>query len=282
MIETLLSDYFNKNKKLSLEHKERFYPTQASVFADYGQYKKLHGKCMRAAYYSCMGIPEIEEERKISGLTIMKLGDYIEKMIVDMLSDVGALVESGTKFEIKDYNVFGKLDAIIKVEDEEVGLEVKSIGSNKYAVNSIFGSPWNEPYPKWPHLLQTLVYCYAFRERINKFIILYIRRDTGETKEFTISIIVEKDIIYPVIDGKIDKRYTLSDLLNRYSELQKYLEKSSVPPRDFIKIYPKNIIPQYVKLGILSKKQGENYKTAAFGDRECSWCGYTLLCDRDK
>lgn len=277
-----MGKYFSKNTRLALEHKERFYPTQASVFADYGQYKKLHGKCMRAAYYSCMGIPELEEDRKVSGLTVMKLGDYAEKMILDIMSDIGALVESGTKFEIKNYNVFGKLDAIIKVEDEEIGLEVKSIGSNKYAVNSIFGSPWNEPAPKWPHLLQTLVYCYAFRERISKFIILYIRRDTGETKEFTVSIVSEKDTLYPVIDGKIDKRYTLADLLSRYSELQSYLEKSQVPPRDFIKIYPKSIIPQYVKLGIISKKQSENYKTTPFGDFECRYCGYVNICDRDK
>lgn len=282
MIEELIGEYFQKNTRLNLEHKERMYPTQASVFVDNGAYKKLQGKCLRAAYYSCSGIPELDDERKVTGLTIMKLGDYTEKMILDMMSNIGVLVESGTKFEIKNYNVFGKLDAIVKIDEEEIGVEIKSIGSNKYAVNSIFGSPWSEPTPKWAHLLQTLVYCYAFRERINKFILIYIRRDTGEIKEFTISVIVEGDNIYPVIDGKVEKRYSIGDVLKRYQELQKHLDEATVPQRDFVKIYPKHIIPQYVKVGLLSKRQAETYKTAPFGDFECRYCGYTTICDREK
>lgn len=281
MIRKLIEDYFHRNTKDVTEHRDRLYPTQSSVFVNYGKHKRLHGKCIRAAYYSCSGIPEVEGNNKITSSIVMKLGDYVEKMIIDILSNNGVVVESGTKFEIEKYNIFGKLDAIIKIEDEEIGLEIKSIGSNKYTINEIFGSPWNSPYPKWHHLLQTLMYCYAFRNRINKFVLLYIRRDTGDIKEFTISLIVEKDFIFPVVNGVIDGRYSISDILDRYALLQNYLQEQTVPPRDFIKVYPKSIIPQYIKYGIISKKQAEDYKTSPFGDRECSWCGYNILCERD-
>lgn len=212
---------------------------------------------------------------------IGKIGDYAERMILDMLRSEGALVEPQVKFELPAHNVFGKIDGIVKVEGKEKGLEIKSIGSSKYIVNQIFGSPWSEPTPKWQHLFQTLVYCYAFRERVDEFILLYIRRDTCETKEFVISTFAEGDLIYPVIDGKVDYRFTVNDILERYRLLMQYIEDDKIPERDYVKLYPQDQIPRYVKAGILSKRQAEIYKDAPFGDIECKLCGYADLCDRE-
>lgn len=279
LIEDSLVAYYG-NRDSSREHKERFYPTQSSTFIDYKKYKKLEGKCLRASYYSCLGI-EDASIASINQMVTFSLGDYTELMLLDIFNRTGILVDKGTKFEIEEYKISGKLDAIIKDGEQEVGIEIKSIGSNKWTTNSIFGSPWNKPAPKWQNLFQTLVYCYAFRDRIPYFLLCYIKRDTGERQTFKVAIEPINDKIYAVIDGKIEERYTVNDILDRYMLLAKFIEEESIPPMEYIKEYDKKNIKDYIKVGLLSKKQAENYEIAPFGDYECRFCGYRAQCDKD-
>ncbi len=280
MISELLDAHFISKKQAQQKHLDRLFPTQSSTFIAYPKYKKLEGKCMRAAYYHCMGMEESP------GLTlrnhlIFKMGDYTEKMILDILKEKGDLVEEGTKFFNEQYNISGRLDAIIKHEGKEVGLEIKSIGSNKYAINHIFGSKWNEAFPKWQNLFQTIIYCYVFRDRIDEFIILYIRRDTCETKEFIVSLQPKDGKLYPCIDGKLDERFCVEDILERYSQLSEFIRLGILPPKEYQKIYPANMIQQYLKAGFMSRYMAEKYKTEPFGDINCRFCGYSDLCEQD-
>jgi hypothetical protein len=269
----------------SFEHKDRLYPTSSSVYVDYGKYKKLHGKCTRASYYACNGLLEETSATDIEQLDrrFQQLeGEYAERMILDILDREGILIDKGLKFEIPKYKIFGKLDGIIKEDGKLVGLEIKSVGgNNKFTVNDIWGSQWNKPAPRWQNLFQTLVYCYAFREILDYFTIMYERRDTGERKYFKISIEPVKNKIYPVIDGIVDYRYTINDILDRYTELFKFLEINTPPPTEYMKLYPKEDIDTYVKYGFLSKKQGEKYREEPFGDFECRFCGFRKQCDKD-
>lgn len=283
MIIEIIEDYLKIDlKKETRSHTDRFYPSSASTYINYGKYKKLEGSCLRASYYSCLGTePEDNSnEKNIREL----LGDYTERMLIDIFLEKNMLVDSAVRFELKDYNVHGKLDAIIKKDSKEYGVEIKSIGgNNSWTNNQIFGSIYNTPYPKFNHIFQTLIYCYAFRKTLkNGFILLYIRRDTGDMKEFLITIEQYDKKLYPCIDSKLDMRYTVDELLKRYKILNKYILKSEVPPKEYMDIYPMSEIESYYKLGIISKKQLEKYNVEPFGDFMCRFCEYKNKCKEDK
>lgn len=283
MIQATLQDYFLSKARPPREHKDRFYPTQASTYIDYKTYKKLEGKCMRAAYYHCNAVP-IDSEFSLTTNLIFDIGDYVESMILDKLDKAGILFEKSTKFSIKKYSISGRLDAILidKETGVKTGLEVKSIGSNKYTYQAVYGSRWNKPFPKWQNLFQTLVYCYAFRDTIDKFILLYIRRDTCEIKEFEISLMPKNKKLYACIDGKIDERFCIDDILKRYKMLQGYIEREELPEKEYQPTYKRQDIPTYQKLGVISKWQADKYSEAPFGDFECRYCDYASKCKEDK
>jgi len=282
MIKEIIDAHFKDTKRPPIEHKDRLYPTSASTFINHSKYKKLEGKCLRASYYSCKGIPEDIELSTDRNLA-MKIGEYTENMVLDILKRQGRLIDDGVKFELPKYHVYGKLDAIVTDENgKHCGLEIKSVGSNRYTVGKVWGSQYNpNPYPKWQNLFQTLMYCYAFRGKLDSFILLYIRRDTCEIKEFNISITVVDGKMYPVIDGRVDTRFSINEMLERYQILTAHLEKDIPPQREYVDIYPRADVPKYEKVGLLSKRQVENYIKEPFGDMECKWCGYKKICSGD-
>lgn len=281
MISEILEEYFSEQSRSPYTH-NTVYPTQSSAYINHGSYQKLEGKCMRASFYNCMGIPE-EEEHSLRTQLIFKMGDAAEDMLLALLEKKGVLFDSQTKFLNEKYNISGRTDGILKIKDQKVGLEIKSIGgNNSYAVNAIWGSKWGKAAPKWQNLFQTLVYCYVFRDEIDEFILLYIRRDTCEIKEFVISIQPKDGKMYACIDGVLDERYCVDDILARYGELKTFVDNKELPPREYFKVYPMASIPTYVRLGIISKRQAEKYSQEPFGDFECRYCNYTELCDKNE
>lgn len=280
-IEAAILGHFT-NQRPSHEHKDRLYPTHSSAYITYPKYKKLQGKCLRAAYYSCMGYQE-EVEMNTDRKLVAKLGEYTEEMLLDIFRGQDILVDSAVRFETDKPHISGKLDAIILENEKEVGVEIKSIGgNNKYVIDSIWGNGGMSGYPKWQNLFQTLVYCYAFRERLSHFYIVYIRRDTCERKFFKVSIEPIKGKVYPVVDGKVDWRLTLDEILERYSMLHKYLDSDKLPPAEYIKTYNKEDVPKFAAAGILSARQAASYNQNPFGDFECRYCGYRSRCDKEQ
>lgn len=281
-LEKSINDYFIGKNKTKIVHKDRFYPKHSSVYIDNNKYKKLQGQCLRAAYYSCIGC-DTEDQLNINTSLSTLLGEYTENMLINIYKKQGILIDRSVKFSIDQYNIFGKIDCIILENDSEVGVEIKSLGSNKYNIDLVFGNKYRRPYPKWQNLFQTLIYCYAFRERLKYFYLQYIRRDTCERKTFCISIEPQRDgKIYPVIDGIIDYRFTINELLDRYKLLYSYILKEEVPPMEYIKIYDKEKLDTYLKIGFLTKKQIDMYNYEPFGDFQCKYCEYRKICDGEK
>lgn len=271
-----ISNYISIRSNKSKEH-NKYYPSQASCYISYNRYKKLYGKCLRASYYSCIGVKE-ESQYTLAAF----LGDDVEKSITKIYKANNILVDIDIKFEIEKYKISGKLDAIILENDKEVGVEIKSIGSNKFNNDTIFGIGNKKGFPKWNHLFQTLIYCYALRERLSYFYIHYIRRDTAENKIFKISIAPNKDgKIYPVIDGTIDYRFTINDLLDRYELLDFYVSNNKIPKKEFIETYSLDDINSMSELGLFSEKQMELYKRSPFGSIECKYCSFKNQCKED-
>jgi hypothetical protein len=283
MIDKQIEIYTLNNKREDIEHIGKYYPVYASCNLIINKSKghtKVHGMCMRAAYYSCIGLSEstINTNRMIA----RKLGDYTEYMLLSVLDKNGSMVEKGVKFINETHNISGKLDAIIKVDDIESGVEIKSIGSNKWTVSEIFGSQWNKAKPKIEHLLQCIVYLNCFIGRLDKFYLVYIRRDTGEIKEFEISLALIDGILYPTVDGIILYELNSKNIFDRYIKLHEYLTNNQVPPRDYNFIYSQDYAKELYEDGFLSKFMYNKHLETPIGDFQCFGCGHRDICIKDK
>ena len=275
MLNNIIEEYLDNSNREPREHKDRFYPTQSSCYINFPKYKRLYGKCLRAAYYSCIGIKEEPSKRLLKSI----FGKYIEKALLDIFSSKGNIKKKKVQFKNEKYNISGELDAILTIEDKDYGLEIKSIGGENYYINSLI---FSNSSPKWQDLFQTIIYCYCFKEELpNGFMLLYVRRDTGETKEFKIQIEPYKGNLIAFIDGRPDLRFTVQDILDRYTLLNKHINIEKTPAREYMQIYPMNLIPDYFKAGILTKKQVEKYNITPFGDNECRFCNYKTACKND-
>lgn len=277
MIQEILETNINQTRK-PVEHKDRFYPIQSSCYITFPKYKKLYGACLRASYYSCIGKEEDASTNIINPLK-RKIGIYIEKMILDDLSRKGNIKSKKVSFTNNKYSISGELDAICLIDGKEYGLEIKSIGGDNYYINSLI---FDNNSPKWQDLFQTIVYSYTFKDTIpNGFILLYIRRDTGQIKEFIIQVEPYGNKLLVIINGKPETRFEVNDILYRYKILKQYVDKEIVPPKDYIQIYNKEDIYRYYKAGAISKKQLEAYGIKPFGDSQCRFCNYKKECEKD-
>lgn len=280
MIDEILDKYFIENKRLGIEHRDKLFVTQASCNKLIAKgLTKLHGCCPRVAYYSCIGLSEkeVKKERSIA----RRLGDYTEMMLLNIFKNAGVLEDKAVKFIVEDINLSGKLDAIVKIDDERIGVEIKSLSSNKWINNHIFGSQWNKPTVKIEHLIQCMVYLYAYIGDINKFYLVYLRRDNGEYKEFLIELALVDNKLYPAIDGVVDYTLNCNDIIDNFKELKKCIDSDTVPKRGYMHLYSKEYAKLLYESKYMTKYMYEKYQESPFGDMECSNCGYKDICIKD-
>lgn len=282
MIKNLLETYFLNNKRLGLEHKDSLYATFAScdkILNNENGITKHQGHCQRAAYYSCNGLGA--SERKLNHSISSKMGDSIEGLLIYIFSKLGVLYEKGVKFSIPKHNVNGRLDAILLYEEKKVGLEIKTLSSSQWTNNKIFGSKWNDPFPKLDHLLQCVVYLYAFLDEIDTFKLLYVRRDNGEIKEFSIQLALIDGILYPTIDGVLYQDINCKNIFEKFDYLNTCLENDTLPKRSYSIEYTDEEIEILYTYNFISKIAYDNFKKRKFGDFECTNCSYRDICIKD-
>jgi hypothetical protein len=282
MILPLIEKHLIDKKRLDIEHKDTFYVTQAScnrIINKKTGLTKLVGCCPRAAYYSCIGMPEnsANRNRELS----RKLGDYTEYMLLNVIKDIGILYDKAVKFTIEDISVNGKLDAIVEIDNEKVGIEIKSLSSNKWTNNHIFGSKWDKPTPKINHLIQCMVYLYAYLGEINNFVLFYIRRDNGDCIEFNIELVLIDGKLYPSINGEVDYTLNCDDIINNFKILKELLDNDIIPMRGFHIEYTPEYAKELYLSGFLTKFMYEKFNEAPFGDFECRGCGFIDICIKD-
>lgn len=282
MIIPIFKNFFLNHKRLAIEHKDSIYAIYAScdkLLNKDGSLYKHQGYCHRAAYYSCIGIGE--KDRKLGHSLSSKLGDSVENMLLWMLKEENVLYDKAVKFKIEEYNVSGKLDAILLIDNEKVGLEIKSLSSSQWTINKIFGNKWETAFPKLEHLLQCIVYLYAFKDELSTFRLFYIRRDNCDTKEFKIELALIDEILYPVIDGVIYYNINCNNILEKFKILNNYILNDELPPRSFSIEYTEQEVKELFAAKFISKYMYEKYNDCKFGDYECSNCSYKDLCIKD-
>jgi len=223
-----------KNRPKVIRTKWRFWPTEASCVSPKG---KTIGRCLRRSAYQWLGYDEtnpVNDFVKECG----EIGNYLESKNINEFKQKGILPEELNKKSVRKQAIkifdgaqlSGEIDILIGGGTQNAGVEVKSYVNSTYKVQA---------EPKEPHLLQTFLYLCLFEPKQPYFLMYY--RPSPLSKWATEDVIHRIDTVtmdgetYPVINGKIDRNLTLNGILERYKKLKEYVEKETLPKREFTK-----------------------------------------------
>lgn len=262
-----------------------FWPSESSVkfYDEFGDLT-VEGKCLRASYFRIIGgftmLPLPAYTR-----WIFEMGELIERMLVQKWKEMGIWVDSQTKFYDAEHNVSGALDAILR--EPTTGIvypaEVKS-AYGYFAEKEIFGTFKEPGFPKVGNLLQLLIYLWKFKDQFPYGRLVYFFRDNTKRRTFKVELVEQGNLIYPKVEGQILKSFTVEDILERYSELKRYVDSKTVPPMDYELIYPETKIKDFRQKGKISQskfqkwEKGKLEKWEYVGDWQCRLCAFRRVC----
>ena len=262
------------------------YPSQASVkymHTGYGE-EVIKGACLRSVFYRCKGYePEPFNART---MTIFACGNIFEDWLIEQCKQVGSWRANSVKFFDDNLKLSGEIDILVEDPDtkELVIIECKTT-SGYWSWREIAGNKSIKGKAKPAHLLQLMLYLYQHRAEVSKGVLFYVNLDSKEKKQFIVELHEESGKHFPIIDGKLYKTFSVQDIHARYEEVQGYIDKNELPPRDFSKEYsPEQVEIQYAR-GELSKTNYEKYKKNPTkypcSDWACNYCSYRKHCDKD-
>jgi hypothetical protein len=215
---------------------------------------------------------------------IFAMGHAVESIVVEQWKQMGLWVDNNVKFTTDrlGFPLKGELDAILREPPDGrlYGIECKSF-SGYFGTTEIMGNKKHPGAPKINQLLQTLVYTYIFKEELYCFRMVYMARDEPENhRTFKIELANEGDLHYPVIDGEINRAFTVEDIFSRYRLLQEYLDRDELPPRDYEDIYPDSKVEYLTSLGKVSKTARDDHFKGKkpCGDWQCRYCDVRHHC----
>lgn len=245
------------------------YPSSASCVLPDG---KIVGKCLRAQYYSWKGI---EPTNRIKAGQKFKLeaGNAIHNRVAKWIKDMGFQVQDEYSFQVTyptlQYPISGRIDNVIVFPDINnfFGVEVKS-GYSQY-----FSAPdgIENAGPRKTDLLQVILYL-SFVKDLEAFYLIYFARDNGRRFQFIIDRNSEYFDEMPV-----------EEIIRRWEELEMYLKKGELPPRDYYIKYPDEIAEKLYQEYLATTKAKKPLSFKAWrrkkkGDWQCSYCLYKDLC----
>lgn len=294
--------------------RQGLYPSEASVIIDLADRKICRGKCVRAAYYRALDIPETDPTIPE---TMMKaaLGKWDEIGLVNRWKEMGLWVANGTKFFDKDNFVSGELDAILRHPDDpnyKIGYEVKTF-YGQMATSQICGAkgrrlkdggfsdkqPRKIGVPKIDQFLQAVYYSHLYVTQLkllNEFRMFYLERGDGLRVEFRVGTELGQDgkhicwweqipskswVTYE--PGKVYQNYSIEDIHSRYQQLIKNLRERRLPAKDYKATYSPEDVEWYYKNKEISSTRYEDYIKSGekIGDWGCSYCNYKTKCKKD-
>jgi len=279
------TDAWLTRKRFSAPRQKTFYPSEASVVIkeDDGT-ERVVGTCMRAAYLRVTG-EAVGKPNEARSEYIMSMGKTIEQWLVEQWKEMGILVANNAKFYWEEYNVSGELDSVLidPSTGDQYGVEVKSYWGYD-ARKEIMGNRSHGGFPKLNQLLQTLIYTHFFREKLKYFKMVYVARDDIARKEFDIEVIKDGDKHWPVVNGRIYRKFTIEDVLSRYKLLGYHVQNKIMPPRDYELVYDTARVERENAAGNVSKTAYAEWKKGKrkIGDWQCKFCSYRDYCWKDE
>lgn len=275
----LTEQHFDKKVRLPVVKDKSFYPTEASVKLDDGT---VVGSCLRANYFRSAG-GFVPSPYSSYSQWIFFTGKAVEESLVEHWKQMGIWVDNNIKFRSPQYKISGELDVVLlDPETEELILvEVKTYYGYQ-ATKELMGNPYKNiaGQPKDQNLLQILIYLFLHQHIFKRGKLIYIEKVCKNHIEFDISLVKEGDNTYPVINGIVKRRFSIEQVLERYKELEKYLDNKELPERDFELSYSSEKIEQLFKDKEISKTKYEKWKKKGvpIGDWNCAYCNFKSVC----
>lgn len=242
-------DNYLLNREFGRSEKKSHYPSEVM-------------DCRRKLYYRWIGK---SHSNPISAGSIwkMEIGKSLEKMISEFLEKKGLDLITNQKFSLENNKlispIHGELDVLFVDDGDLSGIEVKtSFGRGIVEIQKTQD-------PKIEHIAQVLIYKEALN--IKKFYLIYVGRDNAYRTQFLFENINDK----LCCNGKPVK-LTFDDIIDRYSEVEKFVEKQQEPERDFMAAIKNNEIKEKYQ------KNNVEYKT----DWHCRYCAYQQSCWEDE
>jgi hypothetical protein len=242
----------------------RCWPSEASAVMLEQDVAPVVGGCHRKTYYRLTG-EKTTSQMDAVGARRVRTGKAVEKDVAFQAMEAGLHIASGVRHYVPNIDLAFELDLVILDPSTggPVIVENKSI-YGYMASSQILGNKGHKGRPKLEHVLQTLIYINEIRTgavlkqaiasalaeraatqrgrvevtQVNLDMIkddakvygkiCYETRDSCETVEFDVEI-SEPDYLgdqYPIIDGEIQKTFTLKSIYDRYEKLQNYFNKA--------------------------------------------------------
>lgn len=218
----ILDDYLLKeaNKEYIIE---THWPSNASCVID----NKVIGKCLRAQSYGWKGI-QPSNPFSIDTLWTFLMGKAIHFKLQEKFENMDIETETEKKaeagFEELKYLISGYIDLLFEFKETWHGIEIKST-YGRAIVDPVTGIRYRGPMKH--HLCQVLPYMII---KNCDFYILYVARDTGWRESFHLEYDPSLDDLR--CEGKATG-VSWRGILDRWQELEIYLEKGEAPPRDY-------------------------------------------------
>jgi len=243
-----------------------FYPSQISVDVGEG----TAGACGRALYYEMKGItktiPDARSQKVFARGKMVE--DYYQKImnrsdLIDQMNGVNfELLGTNIKFRDADSQISGEFDAIYSLDGIVYGMEIKTVGTNYYAINGSI-TAW-DAMPKVGAALQVLCYLDYVKGKtlrlvnlenseghiqqwikecepdtdeaftIDTFTLLYWCA-SGEEKWYTLKL---SDAGALMIDGRTYSKINTANMHSKRKRLIECIENNILPPQDFSLGYP--------------------------------------------
>lgn len=226
MLTDLLNDFLNERQKQQNEERMKKHEKQREA-GEFKFYPSSIAKCRREVVYQMLGYPKEDIPTRV--LRIFDNGDCMHERYQNWFAEMGILISPELPLKDKELCISGRTDALIKINDELILVELKS--ANDRSFNLMVKK--NEP--KEDYVMQLQLYLHI--TGIDKGIIFIENKNDQSILEFPITYdeemaeeLIDK-IMYCVTHAKSndipERDYTKSTFQCKYCDYAEMCWSSS-------------------------------------------------------
>jgi len=256
---------------------DEVYATDCGVVVQEPWGPQIYGNCHRQGWFkrhnvAASGCVRPENARRAYW------GNVLEDAEMELYKRAGIFIANQVGFWVPEHGMRGRIDGFVRDPDNNnaiVGVEIKSTWSYG-ALGAIRGKKGKPAVPKMEHVIQAAVYHWHFQRFARCWHIIYLARDSGETKQHTV-VVADKQIS---VNGQF-LSFTMDDIFARLKVYVAALWQPSPPQRDYSLVYSKEQLEARANGGAFGKTDTEKIhagRKVVKGSWECAWCPFAKLC----
>ena len=279
-----MADYFGQALRnisnpgiVETRRTDQVYASDASVTLQIGNQRETHGSCLRKQYYRMTSVSQSDPEQRLATGPAV-IGSIMHDWVSDVFGRGGLLAQAEVPLWIPEIKLSGRVDGILKVNGELIGVEVKTV-EGYYGRKGTIDSRRNAPFfPRLYHLTQAVVYAEHFASQgITKWQLLYVDRANGDYHGHDITYGGPETI---TVNGE-PTSITPKKIFDRWRTLWADIDNKTLPPRDYEIQYSTQRLQSMAQAGTLNKADTEKVlkgKAVDKGDANCRYCPWRTRC----